>query len=348
MSDQQTETRKAVKIVAIVMVVTVVLSALLVVGGMVVYRRMRAKAMSSPPSGLGPQFSYNAAALQIVPPHLIAYEETASVKLSFTEAHGIALGPDDRLHVAGDRAIAVFGKDGRRGSDVALDGAPQAVAVAVPDGTLYIAMADHVEVYGGDGKRTAKWEGLGPKALLTAIAVAEKDVFVADAGNREAVRYDTAGKLLGRIGKKDPKRHVPGFIVPSPYFDLAVGPDGMLWVANPGRRRIEAYTFDGDLEYSWGKSAVAVTGFSGCCNPTHIAFFRDGRVVTSEKGAVRVKVSDGTGTLQHVVGAAPDAFGAEATGLDLAIDSSERIYVLDPKAKRVRIFTRKAEQGDVF
>ena len=172
MSDQRTETRKAIKIVVIVMVATIVVSALLVVGGVVVYRRLRDRALTSKPSGLGPQFSYNAAQFQIIPPHLIRYEETASVELSFKDAHGIALGADDRLYVAGDRAIAVFDKDGQRGSDVTLDAAPQAVAVA--DGTLYIAMTAHVEVYDPAGKRKAKWEALSGKALLTAITVAER------------------------------------------------------------------------------------------------------------------------------------------------------------------------------
>jgi len=166
---------------------------------------------------------------------------------------------------------------------------------------------------------------------------------VADAGNRVVVRYDTQGKLLGRIGRRDRERNIPGILVPSPYFDVAVGTEGLLWVTNPGRLRMEAYTFDGDLEVSWGTSSFAIDGFCGCCNPTHFALFRDGRVVTSEKGLPRVKLYDEAGRFKSVV-AAPKSFDIEARGLDLGVDSAERVLVLDPSASQVRIFTRKAAE----
>ena len=66
---------------------------------------------------------------------------------------------------------------------------------------------------------------------------------------------------------------------------------------NPGRHKIEAYTFDGELETSWGTPATTIGGFSGCCNPTHIAMLPDGSFVTSEKGLARVKVYDSTWTI---------------------------------------------------
>ena len=30
------------------------------------------------------------------------------------------------------------------------------------------------------------------------------------------------GKLIGRLGEKNPDKNIPGFIIPSPYFDVAV------------------------------------------------------------------------------------------------------------------------------
>ena len=56
-----------------------------------------------------------------------------------------------------------------------------------------VGVGDHVEVYDRSGKRVAVWESLGERAVLSSIAVAEDDVFVADAGNRVVLRYDSDG-----------------------------------------------------------------------------------------------------------------------------------------------------------
>jgi hypothetical protein len=102
------------------------------------------------------------------------------------------------------------------------------------DDKIYVGMREHVEVYGGKGKRLAAWASLGKEAVLTSIAAARNDVFVADAGNRVVVRYDTSGKVVNRVGERDEQRNIPGFVIPSPYFDVAVAPDGLLRVVNPG------------------------------------------------------------------------------------------------------------------
>ncbi len=163
---------------------------------------------------------------------------------------------------------------------------------------------------------------------------------MADAGNHIVWKFDKSGNRLKRIGEKDEARDIPGFIIPSPYFDVALDPDGFLWVANTGRHSIENYTKDGDFRTSWGEFSMGIEGFSGCCNPSHFAILEDGSFVTSEKGLARVKVYNRIGALVSVV-ALPDQFIEGTIGLDLAVDSSQRIYVLDPRQKLVRIFEKK-------
>jgi hypothetical protein len=148
---------------------------------------------------------------------------------------------------------------------------------------------------------------------------------------------------LLRIGDKDEKRDIPGFIIPSPFFDVAVDPDGFLWVANTGRHSLENYTLEGDFRTSWGEFSMDIEGFCGCCNPTHFAFLEDGSFVTSEKGIARIKVYNRLGNLVSVV-AEPDSFAAGTVGLDLAVDSSQRILVLDPHQKMVRIYEKISDQ----
>jgi hypothetical protein len=311
-------------------------------------------------SGLGKEYLYEIEAK--IDPNLIIYEQLGEAFSAGLKAPtAIAVGPGGRVYVAGDEAIRVFieGQNSIFSSfgQIELLCAPRCLTVA-DDGKFYIGAKDHLEVYDNQGKQLASWGSLGEKAVLTSIAVSKKDVFVADAGNRIVMHYDITGKLINRIGKKDKERNIPGFVVPSPYFDLAVGRDGLLRVVNPGRLRIEAYTFDGDLEFFWGKfSNVDVKGFCGCCNPANFAILDDENFITCEKGLTRVKIYDVEGTFVGVV-AGPEQLieggtaricyfpdQCQAKGFDVAVDAAGRIFVLDTIKNVVRIFTKvKAKQ----
>jgi sugar lactone lactonase YvrE len=201
---------------------------------------------------------------------------------------------------------------------------------------VYLGVGEHVEVHSPSGERRATWTGLGENAVITSIAVGEKDVFVADYGGRLVWRFDRSGKLLGKIGEER-------LVIPSPYFDVAIAPDGALWAANTGKRRMERFSLDGRLEESWGKASMEIGGFSGCCNPSHFAIRKDGSFVTSEKGLERIKVYGPHGKFVCVV-AAPDDFVEGTVGIDVAVDSAGRVLVLDPKARKVRIFVEKEDE----
>ncbi|GAJ05094.1 unnamed protein product, partial [marine sediment metagenome] len=240
--------------------------------------------------------------------------------------------------------------------EIRLDSSPRCITVS-KNGKIYIGMKDHVQVYDGNKKRLASWQHLNGDAVLTSIAVFKNDIFVADAGNRIVLRYDTNGKLLNRIGGKNKERNIPGFVIPSPYFDLAIAGDGLLRVVNPGRHRIEAYTFDGDLEFWWGVYSPNIEGFCGCCNPVNFAILEDGSFVTAEKGLVRVKVYDVDGNFAGVV-AGPEQLiepceakicqipaNCQSGGFDLAVDNQQRILVLDTIRNVIRIFTKTRQNS---
>jgi hypothetical protein len=320
--------------------------------GLLSFPAQAQKLLGSAGSGgrtLGKEFTYDVSKFYKTDPALIHYSEVAKIATGFKELRAVATGPEDRVYAAGDQAVRVFSKTGERVSEFELGGKPRCLAVAAT-GNIFVGLKQHVEVFNASGAQQARWANAAGDAVLTAVAVAEKDVFVADAGNRVVLRYNLTGKLLGRIGKKNPEKHILGFIVPSPYLDLSVGADGLLWVVNPGRHRLEAYTFDGDMRDFWGEESLGVKGFCGCCNPIHFARLPDGRFVTSEKGLPRVKVYTAKGDFESVV-AGPELFqkqienpNANATGdvcMDLAVDSACRILLADAFLREVRVFTRK-------
>ena len=296
-------------------------------------------------------FAYDVSRFSKTDPKLIAYEEIARWKYPHAEPRRLTMSPDQQLFICAGNYLTAMKPDGQRGLEITLPEAARCVAVA-NDGTIFAGLRDHIEVFDAKGQRKATWDSPGKKSWLTGLAVGENDVMAADSGGRVVLRYDKSGKLVRRIGEKNKERNIPGFIVPSPYLDVEIGKDGLLRVNNPGRHQVEAYTLDGDFEGAWGKPTAAIDGFCGCCNPIGLALLADGRFVTCEKGLPRVKIYSAQGEFKSVV-AGVESFPENANacsslndctrgGMDAAVDSEGRIYILDLIAGDVRVMRRKA------
>ena len=250
----------------------------------------------------------------------------------------IALGPGGTVYVGGQFGVKVLGPDLKTIRGWRTGGTVTALDVD-GKGEVYAACGGRVRRFHPRGRELSAWGRGGCDGdefgYVSGIAVSEGKVFVADAGARMVYRFDADGTYLGRIGAKEDDPDELGFIVPSPYFDVVVR-GGVLFVTNPGRLRVEMYDYDGKRLAHWGRGGRKDDEFPGCCNPTNIALFGDGRSAVSQKGKPVVKVFGATGKLLAVFG--KGAFDRECKGIDLAVDSSGRIYAVDPAASRVRVF----------
>ncbi|MCX8155557.1 MAG: twin-arginine translocation signal domain-containing protein [Verrucomicrobiae bacterium] len=308
-------------------------------------------APAPPPSKANP-YEYKVEHLFKTDPKHLIYEMQSTFRLPVAEGRRVAVGPEDQIWVSAGKTLLVFSARLEKLREIQALDVIRAVAVE-GDGTAYVAVKDHVEVFDPQGRRREPWNIPGPNAWFTGIAVAAKDVFAADARNRVVLRYDKSGRLVGRLGEKDASRKIPGLVVPSPFLDVEVGPDGLLRVTNPGRHLVETYTFDGNLVNSWGKTSMGVEGFCGCCNPINIALLPDGRYITCEKGIPRVKRYSAKGEFEGVVvgpeafpeslrtGAALNKWDGSMAGLDAAADGQGRVLVLDQVSNTLRIMTPK-------
>lgn len=298
-------------------------------------------------------FAYDLSRHTKTDPKLIQYAELKRFRCPRAHARRITVGPDQRLYVAAGKYVSIFDREGEPVGDRALSAEARATAVA-EDGTLYVSVRDHIEVFAPNQDRATAWESPGKRTWITGLAVTKNDVFAADSGNRVVLRLDRSGKAVGRIGERDKDRNVPGLVLPSPFLDVDVHPDGLLRVNNTGRHLVETYTFDGHMEGAWGKATAAIDGFCGCCNPIGLAILADGRIVTSEKGLPRVKVYSKEGQFECVVAGVesfPENNALQVSdnedsqgvipGLDVAADAQGRVYVLDLVTSHVRIFARK-------
>ncbi len=301
---------------------------------------------------VGKPWGYDVAALRQVDPALIHYRRKCGFPLRHSSARRLAVTPDGDVIVAADRCLLRYSVEGDLRHEMPLEEPPRCVAADFA-GHIWVGFRDRVVIQSVEGIRIRQWPAFEGRPFLTAICVDGGRVFVADSGNRVVHRCDHNGMADLRIGGRDPRRNVPGLVVPSPYLDVERGCDGLLRVTNPGRHRVEVYTPDGDLETSWGRPGAAIDSFCGCCNPVGIARLPDDRWVTAEKGLARVKVFSPQGVLESVV-AGPDDFAGtaqdsaetdSATGggvaLDVATTPNGEVLVLDPVGSTIQVFVRK-------
>jgi hypothetical protein len=291
-------------------------------------------------------YRYDVTEYEEVDPSLIIATESTPIDPEVSELRALATSPDGRIFAVGNKTLVVCDLQGSGLVRHRLENTPQCLAVA-PSGEIVLGMLDHVEILDAHGKPKNSWPPLESNAHITSIVADAENIYVADAGNRVVLRFDHEGALQARIGEEDPDRDIPGLVVPSPYMDVMFDNTGAFWTVNPGRHGFEQYRPNGDLVSAWYRPSMELDGFCGCCNPAHAAFRSDGTLVTVEKGLVRVKLHSVDQKLLGLIAepkafhtAEPGPFSAELETplLDLAVDSKNRILLIDANKNAIRVF----------
>lgn len=301
-----------------------------VIAGLVIIDTLRSRPGSRPAN----PYEYSVDQFAKVDPSLVTYEETIDFTFGDLDLRGIAYA-NDRIYLVEDFFLVITTPEGKKLVKTELPESP--VCVTASSTNVYIGFKNYIGQYTVDGQHVRNWQALNDSTVLTSLAVADSLLFAADAGNRRVLRYRTSGDLSGSFTGKRDSADLHGFIIPSPYFELAVNAFGELWVVNPGQHAFENYTFDGQLRGFWENAAMTIDGFSGCCNPAQMAVLPGGSFVTAEKGLVRIKIHKASGELLAVV-APPEAFEGETHAPDLAVSPSGDIYALDFERKMIRCF----------
>lgn len=281
-----------------------------------------------------------------VDPERIAYEEKDPVKTGFSSLNGIHVDVQGTVYAAGNSGVRQFGPSGRREGEWKTE-EPVTCVTCDREGTLYAGQKTGIRIFKNNGTSVSwgtKGRRKGEFMNITALAVQDWNLFAADAGNRCVHRFTLEGDFINDIGRKDPDTGESGLIIRSLHLDVALAEKNRICVVNPGMHSIATYTFNGEKLSSWGTYGTGIKGFSGCCNPTHIALTPDGTFVTSEKNIPRIKIYSRKGIFRHVV-APPSSFDRKCDGMDLGVDGAGRIYAADPVQRTVRIFVKKVSNG---
>jgi hypothetical protein len=183
------------------------------------------------------------------------------------------------------------------------------------------------------GEKISEWGPFEDNAIITSLASSSRYTVFSDAGNRILMVLDANGRMKSLIGKSGEP-----FVVPSPYFDVAIDGSDNIYVANTGHRRIEKRSIEGKLLSFFGEAGMAPGAFSGCCNPAHFIKVPQG-YITAEKGLNRIKILDGDGKFVEFVSSVND-FTANMP-LDLSSADGKTVYAANPADSTVYIFRRK-------
>lgn len=316
----------------------------------------------------GARYVEQALSASAIDPALVRWEEVvAPIEVPMEHPVALASSPDGRIVVAGNRLVHMVPDRPWEPSTAweveCSDPLPEAygavsvdplerVLATTDNRTDFLAQIDEEMVWEGELDVLHSW-GYADRysdVELTSIASNGREVFLADALGKRVLRHPRPCPPPSGEPAPPAELLASGFNVPS-TMDLTITPEGELVTVDPGRFQIQVRDVYGDVVRSFGEGGTRIEQFFGCCNPIAVAVLSDGRFVTAEKGlgVTRVKVYTPSGELDSVV-AGPGAFDEPISGppmkLDVAVDSKDRILVLDPVRKQVRIFTPKQEGED--
>lgn len=176
---------------------------------------------------------------------------------------------------------------------------------------------------------------------------ADGSIYVADSRNHRIQHFAPDGSLINLWGSfaDSSQGEAPGGTFNEPW-DVAVAPDGTVFVSDTWNHRVQAFTSDGQFLTMWGYFGQAETpdAFWG---PRGLAIDANGRVYVADTGNKRIAIFEPDGTFVAQFGSAGMDVGQfdEPTGIAIGLDGS--IYVADTWNQRVQVFVPDST-GQVF
>ncbi|HEX9011915.1 MAG TPA: NHL repeat-containing protein, partial [Anaerolineaceae bacterium] len=171
------------------------------------------------------------------------------------------------------------------------------------------------------------------------IAVApDGSLYVADARNHRIQHFAADGTLLLSWGSfaDVSKGAAPGGTFDEPW-DVAVAPDGSVFVADTWNNRIQKFSADGKFVKMWGYFGQAETpdAFWG---PRGLAINSKNQLLVTDTGNKRVAVFDLDGNPVTSFGTSGSQPGQLNEPVGIAVDNSGKVFIADTWNQRIQVF----------
>jgi hypothetical protein len=252
-----------------------------------------------------------------------------SIFTPFGDLSAVTLTAAEEIILAGDSFIACYNE---KHEMIWKLNTPKAVTALSSTGDTVFASTRETIYLVFEGKIIDEYGPYDDNSLITGISSNRSFISIADAGNKLIFVISKTGELKSIIGQKGKR-----FVIPSPYFDVAITEDNRIIAANTGELKVEIRTFDDKIVSSFGESGTAPGSFCGCCNPSHIAVFQDG-IITAEKGINRIKMLSHEGEFKGYVSSVNNF--RSSVPLDLAVSGSGKVYAANPANSQLYIFDK--------
>lgn len=290
---------------------------------------------------------------------------------------GIAVSASGRVLVAdGTSNIFVYDADGTPIDRWPLPEGTRPVGLAErSDGAVLVTdyTGDRLLLLGDDGAMLATWgeRGSGPGQFRAPSGVAftpSGNVIVVEFMGQRVQELDAHGAFVRFIDGGDAARHYvesrpsePGmegmqmsmpvtttmgdphglFAFPT---DVAVGPDGTVYVSNTHRYEILVFDADGSLRAAWGRKGSASGEWEV---PVGLATDAQGNLFVADSANFRIQGLDPSGKVLLVSRADERWYQSTRriySPTDIAIDAAGRLFVADFAASRIQRFSRRAAE----
>jgi hypothetical protein len=243
----------------------------------------------------------------------------------------VAVSPEGKIYLGGDSFLSCYDKDLK---EIWTQNIPEKItAITVSNDTVFATSEELIFLINKDGKSIGEWGPYEANCLITSVSANKNYLAVADAGNKTVFILKKDGEVLSMIGHFGEK-----LLIPSPYFDVSLTPDNVVFIAHTGNFRIEKRSIDGRLLSSFGEPGSSPEAFCGCCNPAHFTVIPQG-FVTAEKGINRIKIMGPEGGFIEYVSSENDFI--PSAPLDVASTDGKIIYGANPADGRLYVFVRR-------
>ena len=170
-------------------------------------------------------------------------------------------------------------------------------------------------------------------------AAKDGTIYVADSRNNRILHLSEEGEVLQSWGSyaNAMEGEAAGGTFYEPW-DVAVAPDGSVFVADTWNHRIQHFTAEGEFIKMWGHFVDQGAGAEGLWGPRGVAVDERGHVYVTDTGNKRVIVYDMDGNYIGEFGSAGMEQGQldEPVGIDVGKDG--KIYVADTWNQRIQVF----------
>lgn len=285
-----------------------------------------------------------------------AYGSKGSGPGQLLEPRGIDVGPDGEVWVAdwGNNRVAVFEEsgafvenfgtggtaDGEFSHPVAIDFDNRGVGWVVDEGNGRVQGFVDGAFYwkfGQSGTGSGRFSFRKPSGLATDAA---GRFWIVDTGNLRLQKWETPnyapeyapalGGSFGASGAGEGYFNRPA--------DVAVAPNGDLWVADSNNNRIQKFSPSGGYLGKFGVKGSFASLFN---RPSAVAFDREGSFWVADTGNNRIQKFSGQGAYQMKVGALGSGNGAFSSPEGIAVGPEGKIWVADTKNHRLQVFDTK-------